>query len=164
MLTIVSRGSEDKITCSLEHVELLSSEPYTALSYCWGPEKERKTIEMDGTAVNVTPNLYAALKRLQVTPYTRVWIDALCINQDDREERAHQVRLMKYVFEGAERVVAWLGDLSFNAPLTPLGFKYSNEVSNSRDASVVRPWLDEFGQLNAELQELSEDLIGEEHG
>ncbi|KAF2732509.1 HET-domain-containing protein [Polyplosphaeria fusca] len=39
-----------------------------------------------------------------------LWIDALCINQDDIVERGHQVRLMREIYSKAQKVSVWLGD------------------------------------------------------
>jgi hypothetical protein len=38
----------------------------------------------------------------------RLWIDAICINQADLDERKQQVQLMRDVYSGASRVVVWL--------------------------------------------------------
>jgi hypothetical protein len=40
---------------------------------------------------------------------TRVWADALCINQTDEEEKGHQIRLMKHIYSRAEQTYAWMG-------------------------------------------------------
>ena len=42
--------------------------------------------------------------------YHKIWIDALCINQDDREEKAEQIPCMSAIYGRAERVVVWLGE------------------------------------------------------
>jgi hypothetical protein len=60
--------------------------------------------------VPVTPNLGAALQRLRREDEVRiVWIDALCINQNDLDERASQVSFMREIYASARRVVVWLG-------------------------------------------------------
>jgi len=38
-----------------------------------------------------------------------MWIDALCIDQESHEEKSHRVRLMGKIYEGAEKVIVWLG-------------------------------------------------------
>jgi Heterokaryon incompatibility protein (HET) len=58
----------------------------------------------------VTTNLKAALEKMRLPRrIRRVWIDAICINQEDIEERASQVRLMRGIYQNARRVVVWLG-------------------------------------------------------
>ncbi|KAL8419087.1 hypothetical protein RB594_002334 [Gaeumannomyces avenae] len=84
--------------------------PYEALSYVWGqacdlPDK----IMVDGVALNVTWNLYCALRSLRHNDQPRMlWVDAICINQADTSERSRQVRLMSRIFSQATRVVAWI--------------------------------------------------------
>jgi hypothetical protein len=63
------------------------------------------------TRVDVTPNLFAALQHIRdSTGVITIWIDALCINQNDNSEKTHQVRRMKDIYAGAEAVVMWLGE------------------------------------------------------
>ncbi|KAI6358228.1 hypothetical protein MCOR25_007394 [Pyricularia grisea] len=100
------------IRCSLETVSLLAPavEDYTALSYMWGGiEGETRTIAVDGRLFQATPNLHAALRQLRNRGYRRLWIDAVCINQADREERSQQVLQMRSIYARAAKTVVWLG-------------------------------------------------------
>ncbi|KLU83145.1 hypothetical protein MAPG_02210 [Magnaporthiopsis poae ATCC 64411] len=87
-------------------------EPYEALSYVWGHTSDPPNqINVDGVPRNVTSNLHRALRRVRRVDQLRLfWVDAICINQSDISERNHQVRLMRQVYAGATRVIAWLGD------------------------------------------------------
>ena len=59
----------------------------------------------------VSTNLYNLLRRLRdPAASTTLWIDALCINQDDFDERASQVLLMADIYRRARAVVLWLGE------------------------------------------------------
>ncbi len=59
----------------------------------------------------ITTNLFFALGRLRKNTEARyIWIDALCINQDNGEERNHQVPLMGSIYESCTRALLWLGD------------------------------------------------------
>lgn len=42
-----------------------------------------------------------------------LWVDALCIDQMDLQERMHQVRIMPHIFRGAEEVLVWLGPTNY---------------------------------------------------
>ncbi|ETS07232.1 HET-domain-containing protein [Trichoderma reesei RUT C-30] len=87
--------------CTLHRVSLRSDPPpkYEALSYTWGDENDRREIAVNGYIVDVTVNLYSALRRLRLENETRVlWIDALCINQTDLDERSQQVQLMRNIY------------------------------------------------------------------
>lgn len=86
---------------------------FQALSYTWETPSESgvRDIKLCGRPHLVTANLYAALRRLRQAQSARVmWIDALCINQNDLEERAAQVTLMRQVYSKAREVLIWLGD------------------------------------------------------
>ena len=39
-----------------------------------------------------------------------VWIDAICINQTDIEERSQQVEMMGLIYSKAVRNLIWLGE------------------------------------------------------
>ncbi|KAF2110904.1 heterokaryon incompatibility protein-domain-containing protein [Lophiotrema nucula] len=83
---------------------------YEALSYAWGDHTKEKTIFIDSTSVGITRNLHDALEDLQLAYQERtLWVDAVCINQADNEERTHQVSQMRHVYESASRVIAYLG-------------------------------------------------------
>lgn len=83
---------------------------YEALSYTWGHAEPRDYVICNGVRKSVTPTLGSALRRLRLTDRTRVvWIDAICVNQDDVAERTQQVRLMKDIYTLTSRVIIWLG-------------------------------------------------------
>ncbi|KAI6088155.1 heterokaryon incompatibility protein-domain-containing protein [Hypoxylon rubiginosum] len=93
-----------------------SKEKYVALSYCWGDESEDESILIDGQIFKVRPNLLAALKAVNSflvrtgAAEKFVWIDAICINQCDDEEKSVQVQRMHHIYRHAERVLVWLGE------------------------------------------------------
>lgn len=63
---------------------------YEALSYVWGPTSPAERMVLDGKEINITPNLASALRQLRWPSSKRLlWVDALCINQGDLEEKAH---------------------------------------------------------------------------
>ncbi|KAH7306119.1 heterokaryon incompatibility [Rhexocercosporidium sp. MPI-PUGE-AT-0058] len=67
-------------------------------------------IRCNGVSVAVTQSLHSALQRLQTPDGSRLmWIDAICINQDDSEERSIQVTLMREIYLRAQAVIVWLG-------------------------------------------------------
>ncbi|PMD33030.1 HET-domain-containing protein [Hyaloscypha variabilis F] len=89
---------------------------YEALSYTWGVERSPvpAMVKSQGCSkqsfVEMTQNLATALVYLRHNSEPRVlWIDALCINQEDMEERNSQVARMADIFRLADRVVVWLG-------------------------------------------------------
>lgn len=66
-------------------------------------------ISVDGHMVPVTTNLEAALRELRSQTAVTLWVDALCINQDDPVKRALQVMRMGIIYAKAMGVVVWLG-------------------------------------------------------
>ena len=98
------------IECDLETFELGNAPPFVALSYVWGDPNVTAEIQVLGTPKHITTNLFAALTRLRERdPNRRIWIDALCINQDDTLEKSHQVPLMRQIYGSADEVLSWLG-------------------------------------------------------
>ncbi|KAF4624621.1 hypothetical protein G7Y89_g13548 [Cudoniella acicularis] len=84
--------------CSLVHKFLEGKPPYEALSYTWGDAKKRRDNFVDGYIFSITTNLEIALRYLRRSDEARtLWVDALCINQEDLQERAQQVRKMRYI-------------------------------------------------------------------
>ncbi|KAK1775993.1 heterokaryon incompatibility protein-domain-containing protein, partial [Copromyces sp. CBS 386.78] len=85
--------------------------PYEALSYVWGSEDKPCSISTNGCDLPVGENLHAALLYLRDQSIERtIWIDAICINQDDEEEKGHQVQSMVKIYAKANRVIVWLGE------------------------------------------------------
>ncbi|KAI1748596.1 HET-domain-containing protein [Xylaria castorea] len=99
---------------------------YEALSYVWGVQQQQQQhyIFLDGRARRfpVTRNLYEALRSLRL-PHSdrRLWVDAVCINQGDHEEKKVQLGLLRRVYRQAEKVIAYL-------PLPPQDLKNINEL------------------------------------
>ena len=109
---IIQNGVDDRAAASLSGSDSLSH-TYIALSYAWGPDKNHRKINLNGIDTEVRPNLYAALLELRKSQWVRrgirLWIDALCINQEDIEEREQQVGIMRSIYEFSWQVVVWLG-------------------------------------------------------
>jgi hypothetical protein len=105
-----STGPEGMIHCNLVTVNLEDGPHFEALSYEWGPAMPNVQIMMNGRSISVRENLWWALRHLQLEDSRRViWIDALCINQQDMAERNHQVAQMGQIYRAATRCVAWIG-------------------------------------------------------
>ncbi|KIM93230.1 hypothetical protein OIDMADRAFT_93592, partial [Oidiodendron maius Zn] len=67
-------------------------------------------VVVNDTQLHIEPNLAIALRHLRSEVSDLViWIDAVCINQKDPEEKSWQVGLMRRVYLQAERVLVWLG-------------------------------------------------------
>ncbi|OAL52643.1 HET-domain-containing protein, partial [Pyrenochaeta sp. DS3sAY3a] len=102
--------SEPRVSCTISHVSLDQSSPYQALSYTWGDVNDKRLILVGGTPFFVTKSLEIVLAHLtpQDEPLT-LWIDALCIDQDDEVEKTEQVQQMQQIYSRAASVITWLG-------------------------------------------------------
>ncbi|KAF2167536.1 hypothetical protein M409DRAFT_54133 [Zasmidium cellare ATCC 36951] len=98
-----------QLRTQLVEVSLDSVPQYVALSYVWGTQAAQKHILIGETVFHVRPNLYNALKRLRAKGVSIVWADAICINQQDRDERSAQVGLMTRIYRSADKVMFYLG-------------------------------------------------------
>ncbi|TVY26821.1 Heterokaryon incompatibility protein 6,OR allele [Lachnellula hyalina] len=123
MLSILPATTHDAVVkCTLEKTSLLGPPKYVALSYCWGDPNFTTTIFVNDIEVNVTVNLADALKHLRLLEVTRVWEDALCINQSDRQERSLQIRHMKHIYSKADDTYSWLGRNDADSSKTAMRF------------------------------------------
>lgn len=104
----------DPVVCTLSEVTFGSRPMFEALSYMWGTEKADDAITLNGHPFEVGKNLLDALHFLRSQAMFKktchlFWIDAICINQSDVEERNRQVRIMDQIYFRADTVVVWLG-------------------------------------------------------
>lgn len=100
-----------KFRCKISHHVFEEAPEYKALSYVWGDAAETCSLGCNGALIEVTTNLAAALSHLVslLPPQMPIWIDQICINQDNLEERAQQVNMMGSIFKKAKDVIMWLG-------------------------------------------------------
>lgn len=119
LLTVVPGDEDALIVCKIHHASLTTRPAYNALSYVWGSQpagddgSHGEALQLEGVGVPATKNLIDALRQIrQPTGGETVclWVDALCINQDDVAERSQQVSMMHEIYSSAERVVIWLGE------------------------------------------------------
>ena len=105
------------IQCSIQHVTM--DVGFIALSYVWGPCDDDRIILLDGHTFRVRSNLWQFLSYARTDcselPF---WIDAICINQDDVDEKNRQVQMMSKIYSNAKAVVAWLGHYAHHADHT----------------------------------------------
>lgn len=108
------QGDNDKtIICSLHLTDLDEDCQYEALPYEWGiPTDNSYFVVVGGRNVQIRENLWHALWHLRDDKEGKVkvlWVDALCIDQKDNEERNHQVKRMARIYTRASLVIAWIG-------------------------------------------------------
>jgi Heterokaryon incompatibility protein (HET) len=110
---ILEGGSyEEDIVCYLRHANLDEKPLYCASSYVWG-----ETVPIN-CSITVRANLARALRRVREPSNSgTLWVDALCINQTDVDERNVQVRMMNDIYRQAGLVVAYIGEDTEGTPI-----------------------------------------------
>ena len=104
------------LDCMMSTVDLDIQYPsYHALSYCWGSPNRDVTLQCNGRKLGISSNLAEGLKRLhayaveaQSTTPTLFWVDQICINQEDNDERTQQVRMMRSIYQQSTHTLIWL--------------------------------------------------------
>lgn len=122
--------------CLIPEAVTPDREAYEALSYCWGDAAAQKIIECDGHPVHVTQSLHSALLQLRRGAFDgprRIWADAICINQQDLEEKSQQVRMMGRIYRRASNVLVWLG---------PVTGKLKGSAFSISQGALSQAWLD----------------------
>ena len=117
-------GRDDGIICLLETISLNQKPEYTALSYVWGDPNVTIPISVNGKSIHITANLNSALLRIRrSSPDILLWVDAICINQQDEHEKSWQVGLMLQIYRKAAKVLVWLGPSADDSDFIMDGFQ-----------------------------------------
>lgn len=118
---LLNPGKEhEPLSGSLQPISLHSSPvpEYETISYCWGASTKRSLIHLDGKSLNIPISSHEVLARFRHTAAQRaLWIDAVCINQADPDERSHQVALMSEVYSKGAGNLVWLGESDETVPV-----------------------------------------------
>ena len=102
--------NDRRLSCSLEECRLSNDPTYEALSYTWGLPIFPEILSTHNGALKITENLASALRGLRLQDRVRfLWVDAVCINQDDLAEKGRQVAMMGLIYKSARQVICWLG-------------------------------------------------------
>ncbi|KAJ2907377.1 hypothetical protein MKZ38_003234 [Zalerion maritima] len=153
----------DPIKCQLHATNLREAAcRYSALSYPWDgdtPDLTNAQIMCNSRHVAVKGNLYMALVRLrrQAVPVI-LWVDALCINQQDIAEKSNQVRRMSQIFQNACQVFVWLGPENMGHFHTPTALSGLCSIVNTWRQSQHKPNLPDVGySVDPEQQDSMEE-------
>lgn len=144
------------LSAVLETVSLDDDPKYTALSYTWGTEASGGAgIALRGPEGRawrqpITKNLRAVLEHLCAdgAPVT-LWVDALCINQADVEEKSHQITLMRDIYSRAEETCVWLGPAADDSDLAmaTIGELYESRTYVLPDGALSEARLEAINAL-----------------
>jgi hypothetical protein len=121
---------------------------FDALSYVWGPPGNIEVL-CSGMVITIGPNCEAALRRLRSrTRKCALFVDAICIDQSNDQEKEEQIKLMGKIYLSAKRVLIWLGrgsdktDLAFKEIRLLYRFRRLLETKDHRP--ITSPRVDEF--------------------
>jgi Heterokaryon incompatibility protein (HET) len=104
----------------LHHRFLNEALRFRAISYAWGSSELTQCITCNGELLRVTNSVSELLASSVISDLCQelpIWIDALCINQGNNEEKSQQVSKMGSVYSLAEEVILWLGPASYDSDL-----------------------------------------------
>ncbi|KAJ9625699.1 hypothetical protein H2203_004460 [Taxawa tesnikishii (nom. ined.)] len=104
---------DEPLVCSLSTWQLRRAPAYSTISYEWKTSSENgdPCVSVNGTQIEIRNNLFDCLRRLRtIKRLGYVWIDALCINQNDNREKNVQIPLMHDIYLRASAVIVWLGE------------------------------------------------------
>jgi hypothetical protein len=112
LLEVLQGNFGQHVVCKLSAWPLDSAPPYNAISYTWGDPASTVNITVDGRTMIVRQNCDYVLQQAftntkKETKY--LWVDAICIDQSELEERGHQVALMGELYKRATHVFACVG-------------------------------------------------------
>jgi hypothetical protein len=127
----------------LVNVHLGDCPEYSAVSYHWGDKYEGEIKFKGGRSLHLSRNLYLALLGFTSEPGINLpllWIDQICINQHDLDEREHQVGIMSDIYSGAAKVMVWLGyeDEIENFPQLSCAIEHLSKYRGKRTMTQIR--------------------------
>ncbi|KAF1851755.1 HET-domain-containing protein [Cucurbitaria berberidis CBS 394.84] len=131
-----------KLKCEILHASLEHPPEYVAISYAWGDGVDTKRLVLGGVTIPVAASLHGALNAVRDKDNEiLVWVDGLCIDQRNKDERALQVQLMGYIYSRAKYVAIWLGPDADDSQLATQLLVEVNKrrVSKQRIRAVENP-------------------------
>lgn len=132
--------------------------PFEALSYTWGGEATEEHIICNGAILPIGKNLFEALRHLRPADATHrhLWVDAICLNQKDAQEKGSQIENMFMIYQKASVVNAWLGS----------ALEVAEDMEQALKANVIVPHateeplddaLENFRSVDSYLSQIDED-------
>ncbi|KAK0643690.1 heterokaryon incompatibility protein-domain-containing protein [Cercophora newfieldiana] len=176
LIHISSGPWSSPLECTLQTASLVTdgqarpaspSMPFVALSYTWGPQSPslQLPIKINNTTARIGRNLYIALRYYRHCGLELpIWVDSICINQDDLDERGEQVGIMDAIYSSAKEVIAFLGsgvdaeEEDFIEKVMMMGER--KFVSYAMSGEVAVDWKGGFGgNASGEVDEETEVLF-----
>ncbi|CZR62733.1 related to heterokaryon incompatibility protein het-6 [Phialocephala subalpina] len=139
LITLLPGSDPEALQCLLNVASLNTNPNYEALSYVWGDPKEKVPIICNGAELEITRDLHIALRRLRHVDRSRtLWVDAISIDQKNRNERSVQVGLMGDIYASATIVLVWLGPECGQSPLALRLIRDLNNCSADKCTNLIQ--------------------------
>ncbi|OWY43389.1 HET-like protein [Alternaria alternata] len=141
LISLLAGHPSDKVRVKVVSTNLGDAvNTYEVTSYTWGDPTVTHIISCNGRNFTVTTNAYQFLRRLRLEDKDRLlWMDSICINQADDEEKAQQVPMMGDIYQSARRVVIWLGEACKNSDMA-MNFAADLDISISLEEFAHSKW------------------------
>jgi hypothetical protein len=151
------KGTDPLIECEFFQAWLDGDEcdriPYEALSYTWGSADTSASVRIGDKFHHVTENLYLALQHLRYPDEDRIlWVDAICIDQSNLQERGHQVNQMRETYSRADRVLIWLGPATNDTDILLYSLKQLERQSTREWSLYDTRWTDTWSSLQLDMR------------
>jgi hypothetical protein len=110
VMTVLPGPWNSPIECRLKQLCLSRTTKYDTVSYTWGDLDNTTPILIESSEIRISSNLEGFLRHVR-RPFDSIelWADAICINQQDLEEKAQQVKMMGEIFRRSSSTYIWLG-------------------------------------------------------
>ncbi|GIZ44585.1 hypothetical protein CKM354_000777900 [Cercospora kikuchii] len=157
-------ANTDPIKCSLAVERSDTSAEYEALSYAWGKASDARTVWIGAKSYNVTQNLFMALQELRGRDGRPriLWVDAVCINQRDNEERATQVQMMTAIYQNAKRVIVWVGPESKTTPYLRITYQFWKQESVDDAGKLAEGSVFDHAKMHPQANEAVQSMLSRE--
>lgn len=162
LVSIVSRHNRKRLHLELELVSINQvEEQYEAVSYMWGSQSPKRHIIVNGKTLEVRENIWCCLKHLRDHELTRsrLWIDSICINQNDEVEKSQQVAKMAQIYKHASRVLIWLGSTSLQTYLLTPGTDHLQDSIETLPSKDRHAWIDVLGYSDPRSRSLENQIM-----
>ncbi|KAK1754436.1 heterokaryon incompatibility protein-domain-containing protein [Echria macrotheca] len=128
----------------LESHPLANPPPYIAISYCWDPKSARRGMFLDSRSFSISETVLEVLNQVQASQHATgsrelLWVDQICINQEDGAEKLDQIYRMGEIYSRASKVFIWLGPTADGSDVA-LGHmrRMLDEIEALNDATATR--------------------------
>ncbi|KAK4497074.1 hypothetical protein PRZ48_011523 [Zasmidium cellare] len=142
-------GDDDMLAFDVITSDLGPAPEYFAVSYTWGDDLQDQVLAINDKVISVRQNCHYALWQIRsrYPDKTYVWIDFVCINQDDLEEKACQIQMMETIFTQARLVLVCVGPHADNSELVIDAVRRAKQHDpRAAEAASVVPLGDRTGQ------------------